>query len=81
MLFAAAGREWTVGYGRRHRVGRRRPPLVERHRNGGWHQVGSPTPDSSGSFLTGVVAFSQARAAAVGYRTPAGFRTIALIYR
>jgi hypothetical protein len=55
--------------------------LVERHRGGGWHQVASPTPDSSGSFLTGVVAFSRARAAAVGYRTPAGFRTIALVYR
>ena len=54
--------------------------LVERRRNGAWHQVSSPTPDSSGSFLTGVVAFSQTRAAAVGYRTPAGFRTLALIY-
>jgi hypothetical protein len=54
--------------------------LVERHRNGGWHQVSSPTPDSSGSFLTGVVALSQTRAAAVGYRTPAGFRTLALIH-
>jgi hypothetical protein len=53
--------------------------LIERHKSGGWHQVSSPTPDSSGSFLTGVVAFSQIRAAAVGYRTPAGFRTIALI--
>jgi hypothetical protein len=41
--------------------------------------VSSPTPDSSGSFLTGVVAFSRIRAATVGYRTPAGFRTIALI--
>ena len=29
--------------------------LVERRRNGAWHQVSSPTPDSSGSFLTGVV--------------------------
>jgi len=55
--------------------------LIERHKNGGWHQVGSPTPDSSGSFLTGVVAFSKTRASAVGYRTPAGFRTIALVYR
>ena len=54
--------------------------LVERRRNGAWHHVSSPTPDSSGSFLTGVVAFSQTRAAAVGYRTPAGFRTLALIY-
>jgi hypothetical protein len=54
--------------------------LIERHRRGGWHQVGSPTPDASGSFLTGVAVFSQTRAAAVGYRTPAGFRTIALIY-
>jgi len=53
--------------------------LIERLENGHWHQVKSPTPDSSGSFLTGVVAFSQIRAAAVGYRTPAGFRTIALI--
>ena len=48
--------------------------------NGAWHQVSSPTPDATGSFLTGVVAFSQTRAAAVGYRTPAGFRTLALIY-
>jgi hypothetical protein len=55
--------------------------LVERHGNGGWHHVGSPTPDAGGSFLTGVVAFSRTRAAAVGYRRPAGFRTIALIYR
>ena len=55
--------------------------LIERHSHGGWHQVGSPTPDASGSFLTGVAVFSQTRAAAVGYRTPAGFRTIALIYR
>jgi hypothetical protein len=54
--------------------------LIERRRNGAWHQVSSPTPDSSGSFLTGVAAFSQTRAAAVGYRTPAGFRTIALVY-
>jgi hypothetical protein len=55
--------------------------LIERHKNGGWHQVGSPTPDSSGSFLTGVVAFSKTRASAVGYRTPAGFRTITLVDR
>ena len=54
--------------------------LVEQRRNGAWHQVSSPTPDATGSFLTGVVAFSQTRAAAVGYRTPAGFRTLALIY-
>ena len=54
--------------------------LVERRRHGAWHQVSSPTPDATGSFLTGVVAFSQTRAAAVGYRTPAGFRTLALIY-
>ena len=54
--------------------------LVERRRNGAWHQVASPTPDSSGSFLTGVAVFSQTRAAAVGYRRPAGFRTLALIY-
>ena len=55
--------------------------FVSRRRTGAWHRVTSPTPDASGSFLTGVVAFSQTRAAAVGYRTPAGFRTIALIYR
>jgi hypothetical protein len=55
--------------------------LIQRRRHGRWHQVGSPTPDSSGSFLTGVVAFSKTRAAAVGYRTPAAFRTIALIRR
>jgi hypothetical protein len=55
--------------------------FVSKRRNGVWKHVASPTPDTSGSFLTGVVAFSKARAAAVGYRTPAGFRTIALIYR
>jgi hypothetical protein len=55
--------------------------LVAKRRNGVWTHIKSPTPDTSGSFLTGVVAFSKARAAAVGYRTPAGFRTIALIYR
>ncbi len=54
--------------------------FVSRRRNGAWHRVASPTPDTSGSFLSGVAAFSQTRAAAVGYRTPAGFRTIALIY-
>ena len=37
--------------------------LVERRRNGAWHQVASPTPDSSGSFLTGVVALSKIRPA------------------
>jgi hypothetical protein len=55
--------------------------LIRRRQNGRWHPVSSPTPDTSGSFLTGVVAFSQIRAAAVGYRTPAAFRTIALIRR
>ena len=55
-------------------------PSSSERRNGAWHQVSSPTPDPSGSFLTGVVAFSQTRAAAVGYRTPAGFRTLALIH-
>jgi hypothetical protein len=55
--------------------------LIERHRHGGWHQVSSPTPDANGSFLTGVAVFSNTRAAAVGYRTPSGFRTMALIYR
>ena len=55
--------------------------FVAKRRGGVWKHVKSPTPDTSGSFLTGVAAFSKARAAAVGYRTPAGFRTIALIYR
>lgn len=54
--------------------------LIERRFGGAWHRVASPTPDATGSFLTGVVAMSANRAAAVGYRTPAGFRTMALIY-
>ncbi len=55
--------------------------LVSKRRNGVWKHVRSPTPDTSGSFLTGVVALSRTRAAAVGYRHPAGFRTMALIHR
>jgi hypothetical protein len=55
--------------------------FVAKRRGDVWKHVKSPTPDTSGSFLTGVAAFSKTRAAAVGYRTPAGFRTIALIYR
>jgi len=55
--------------------------FVSKRRHGVWKHIKSPTPDTSGSFLTGVVAFSKTRASAVGYRTPAGFRTIALVYR
>ncbi len=54
--------------------------LVSKRQNGVWHRITSPTPDTSGSFLTGVVAFSKTAAAAVGYRTPSGFRTMALIH-
>jgi hypothetical protein len=55
--------------------------FVAKRRHGVWKHIKSPTPATSGSFLTGVVAFSKTRAAAVGYRTPAAFRTMALIYR
>lgn len=54
--------------------------LIERRSGGAWHQVTSPTPDATGSFLTGVVAISANRAAAVGYQTPAGYRTLVEIY-
>jgi hypothetical protein len=55
--------------------------FVAKRRHGVWKHIKSPTPATSGSFLTGVVAFSKTRAAAGGYRTPAAFRTMALIYR